>query len=63
MMLTMVMTVTIMLKRLKVMYIRLRTIDDAFMEAKFDDFAKRDGRTKGPTDGPTDQRTDRHTGL
>ena len=42
-----------MLKRLKVMYIRLRTIDDASMEAKFDDFAKRDERTDGPTDGQT----------
>ena len=44
-------------------------VDDVYAstDAKFDDFAKRDGRTDGRTDGPTDGRTDRrmdrHTGL
>ena len=32
---------------------------DASMDAKFNDFAKRDGQTDGRTNGPTD----RHTGF
>ena len=50
MMMTMVMTVT----WLRVMYVWLRMIDDASMVAKYDDFAKRDGRTERRTDGRTD---------
>ena len=37
------------------MYFRLLIIDDASMDAKSEDFAKRDGCTDGPTD--------RHTGF
>ena len=40
------------------MYIWLRMIDDASMDAKFDDFAKRDGRTEQRTDRARDGATD-----
>ena len=38
-------------------------MDDASIDAKFDDFAKRDGRTERPTDGPTDGQTHRLIGM
>ena len=56
MMVVVVMVTMIMIfKRLNMTYNRSLMIDDASMDVKFDDFAKRDRRT--------DRRTDRHTGF
>ena len=57
MMTTTMMTImmVVMTIQLGMMNIWLLMIDDASMDTKFDDFAKRDGRTDGATD--------RHSGL
>ena len=50
-----------MLIQIGMINILLLMIDDVSMDTKFDDFAKRDGRTERRTDGATDGRSDGRT--